>query len=191
MSTINPNPLKLKSECEYTTEIIKELSANRNFMQTLDLLYDLFTSSIEGDGVVIQDREYIRLAINYPLSPDAARINMAWEFTALVSEDLYWEISENEKSLPLRGKERREMNPTMLRETRIRRGWTLKYTAECLGITKSAYRNIEIGIRKPSYDVLIKLLNLFEYSDPRLLFAVAAEQQSTPEGNPMKHITKT
>lgn len=39
-----------------------------------------------------------------------------------------------------------------------------------VGITKDGYRNIEAGDRKPSYDVLIRLLDLFDYDDPRKLF---------------------
>lgn len=64
----------------------------------------------------------------------------------------------------------------MIKEERIKRGWSCEKTAKAIGITKAAYRNIETGIRKPSYDVLIKLLDLFEYNDPRKLFrAVTSE----------------
>lgn len=63
-----------------------------------------------------------------------------------------------------------------IRRERMRRGWTLEYTAKAAGITKSAYRNVEVGMRKPSYDVLIRLLTLFEYDDPRELFG-----EETPE----------
>lgn len=43
--------------------------------------------------------------------------------------------------------------------------------AKKIGITKSAYSNIETGKRKPSYDVLVKLEDLFKLSH-RQLFAV-------------------
>ena len=66
----------------------------------------------------------------------------------------------------------------MIKDERERRGWSQTQTAKAVGITKAAYRNIEAGIRKPSYDGLIKLLNLFDYSDPRVLFGAV-----TP-GNP-------
>ena len=61
----------------------------------------------------------------------------------------------------------------MLRQERIKRGWTLEYVAEHIGITKPAVQMLETGTIKPSYDVLVKLLGLFEFNDPRLLFAVA------------------
>ena len=72
----------------------------------------------------------------------------------------------------------------MIKDERERRGWSQAQTAKAVGITKAAYRNIEAGIRKPSYDVLIKLLNLFDYSDPRILFGAATPAiGETPGGN--------
>lgn len=65
----------------------------------------------------------------------------------------------------------------MLRQERKSKGWTQGYVAEQLGITKSAVHDIETGRRKPSYDVLVKLLDLFGYKDPRLLFETADETQ--------------
>ena len=47
--------------------------------------------------------------------------------------------------------------------------------AKKIGITSEAIRLLEIGKRKPSYDVLVKLLDLFGYCDPRELFAEAPE----------------
>ena len=60
---------------------------------------------------------------------------------------------------------------TVLRQERKNRGWTQDYVAQQIGITKSAVHDIETGRRKPSYDVLVKLLDLFGYKDPRELFA--------------------
>lgn len=72
----------------------------------------------------------------------------------------------------------------MIKEERERRGWSQTQTAKSVGITKAAYRNIEAGVRKPSYDVLIKLLDLFDYSDPRVLFGAATPAiAETPGGN--------
>lgn len=71
----------------------------------------------------------------------------------------------------------------MIKEERERRGWSQTQAAKAVGITKAAYRNIEAGVRKPSYDVLVKLLELFDYSDPRILFG-AATPESGPDGNP-------
>ena len=63
----------------------------------------------------------------------------------------------------------------MLKEERLRREWTLAYVAKKVGVTISLIQKIETGKRKPSYDVLVKLLDLFEYNDPRELFAEAPE----------------
>ena len=72
----------------------------------------------------------------------------------------------------------------MIKDERERRGWNQTQVAKCVGITKAAYRNIEAGVRKPSYDVLIKLLDLFDYSDPRVLFGAATPAiTETPGGN--------
>ena len=67
---------------------------------------------------------------------------------------------------------------TVLVQERTKRGWTQDYVAKQIGISRVAFTHIENGKRKPSYDVLVKLLDLFGYSDPRLLFAV------TDEGDP-------
>lgn len=59
-----------------------------------------------------------------------------------------------------------------MRQERIAAGWTQVQAADRVGITKAAYSNIETGKRKPSYDVLVKLENLFGKSH-RELFAPA------------------
>ncbi len=66
---------------------------------------------------------------------------------------------------------------TMLEQERLHRGWTQEYVAQQIGITKGALNNIEKSKRNPSYNVLVKLLDLFGYSDPRELFAEASENQ--------------
>lgn len=73
---------------------------------------------------------------------------------------------------------------TEMRRARLSRGWTQAETAGKVGLAKSAYANIETGVRKPSYDTLIKLLDLFGYSDPRKLFGEEAPAiAETPGGN--------
>lgn len=72
----------------------------------------------------------------------------------------------------------------VLRQERIRRGWTQHFVAEQIGTTKTTVQMLETGQRKPSYDVLIKLLDLFGYSDPRALFGAATPNK--PDGNPAK-----
>lgn len=64
---------------------------------------------------------------------------------------------------------------TVLRQERIKRKWTQDDVAKQIGVTKATLQRIETGKRKPSYDVLVKLLDLFGYKDPRLLFAEADE----------------
>ena len=59
-----------------------------------------------------------------------------------------------------------------IRQKRQKRQWTLDYVAKSTGISKPAVHDIETGRRKPSYDVLVKLLDLFGYNDPSQLFAV-------------------
>ena len=60
-----------------------------------------------------------------------------------------------------------------IRQERIARQWTQQYVANQVGITKTAVHDIETGNQLPSYKVLVKLLDLFGYSDPRQLFAEA------------------
>ncbi|ANU53141.1 helix-turn-helix transcriptional regulator [Acutalibacter muris] len=61
----------------------------------------------------------------------------------------------------------------VIKQERIARGWTQEFVAQQVGVKKPTVSMIETGQRKPSYDVLVKLLDLFEYDDPRLLFAPA------------------
>lgn len=57
-----------------------------------------------------------------------------------------------------------------IRQERIKRNWSRKSVAEKLGITTSAYSYIETLKRRPSYEILVKLENLFNLSH-RELFA--------------------
>lgn len=66
---------------------------------------------------------------------------------------------------------------TKLRQERVARQWKLAYVAKQIGLTKAAVHDIETGRRKPSYEVLVKLLDLFGYDDPRQLFKLV--DQST------------
>jgi len=70
-----------------------------------------------------------------------------------------------------------------MQQERIRRGWTLEYVAKMSGVTNQAISLIETGRRRPSYDVLVKLLDLFGYIDPRQLFAVVDENTNAPDDN--------
>ncbi len=50
---------------------------------------------------------------------------------------------------------------TRMRYERIRQGWSLAYVAEYLKITNQAVSKIELLKQSPSYDILVKLENLF------------------------------
>lgn len=62
----------------------------------------------------------------------------------------------------------------MIRQERIKRGWTQSFVAKSSGITLTAIQKIETGQRNPSYPVLVKLENLFGMTH-RELFAPIPE----------------
>lgn len=62
------------------------------------------------------------------------------------------------------------MKKMALAQERINRNWTQQYVAEKCGVSPQTVCDWENSRRKPSYDVLVKLLDLFGYSDPRKLF---------------------
>ena len=64
-----------------------------------------------------------------------------------------------------------------IRQARINKGWTLEYVAKQVGITKSAVHDLETERCKPSYEVLVKIENLFGKTH-RELFAVASDNPS-------------
>lgn len=64
---------------------------------------------------------------------------------------------------------------TMLKQERQKHGWTQENVAIQVGTTKQAIQQFEANQCKPSYDVLVKLLDLFGYKDPRELFAEVPE----------------
>lgn len=55
---------------------------------------------------------------------------------------------------------------TLMRQEREQKGWTQKYVAQQIGVTKAAVHDMETGRRYPSFKVLVKLLDLFGYNDP-------------------------
>lgn len=71
----------------------------------------------------------------------------------------------------------------MLRREREERKWSQAYVAKMVGISRVAIQMLETGKIKPSYDVLIKLLNLFGYDDPRKLFgdSMTSSGDTNPE----------
>jgi len=67
------------------------------------------------------------------------------------------------------------MKNIRMRQERTENKWSQEYVAQKLGITKSAYSNIETLKRKPSYEVLVKLENLYNLSHRDLLQQVPDE----------------
>lgn len=59
---------------------------------------------------------------------------------------------------------------TAMKRERLNKGWTQQYVAEHIGVTKAAISDMETGRRKPSFDVLVKLEDLFGLTH-RKLFA--------------------
>lgn len=72
----------------------------------------------------------------------------------------------------------------MMRQERIRRGWSIEYVAEKAGLSDEAIRLIETGDRNPSYLVLVKLEDLF-HMNHRDLFGAATPgaDGNQPQGN--------
>lgn len=64
---------------------------------------------------------------------------------------------------------------TVLEQERKKKEWTQEFVSKQIGVTPEAVSMLETGKRKPSYDVLVKLLDLFGCKDPRELFAEVPE----------------
>lgn len=56
-----------------------------------------------------------------------------------------------------------------LKQIRLENKWTQQYVADKIGITKSAYSNIENQNRSPSLKVALQLQNLFGLSIEKLM----------------------
>ena len=78
----------------------------------------------------------------------------------------------------------------LIRQERIHKNWTQARVANAIGTTLSMIQKIETGKRKPSFDVLVKLENLFGM-DYRDLFNLPQRQLRDKErdGNPVKNYT--
>lgn len=62
-----------------------------------------------------------------------------------------------------------------IRQERINRNWTQSFVAEKIDTTKQTVQYLETGKIKPSYEVLVKLENLFNLSHRDLLQQVPNE----------------
>ena len=58
---------------------------------------------------------------------------------------------------------------SQLKQIRLENKWTQQYVANKIGITKSAYSNIENQYRCPSLKIAIQLQNLFDLPIEKLL----------------------
>lgn len=58
---------------------------------------------------------------------------------------------------------------TILKQLRLENNWTQQYVANIVGITKSAYSNIENQNRSPSLKVAVQLQRLFGLPIEKLL----------------------
>ena len=60
-----------------------------------------------------------------------------------------------------------------MRYERIKKGWTLDYVSMQVGISNQAVSKIELKKKKnPSYNIIVKLENLFGLSHRELFFLV-------------------
>lgn len=59
---------------------------------------------------------------------------------------------------------------TKLREERLNQGWTIKYVANLMGISQSMYGYIENGGKRLSYDMAVKLADLFKMTPDELFY---------------------
>jgi len=66
-----------------------------------------------------------------------------------------------------------------IRQERLKNNWTQEYVAKQVGLKKVSIQQIETAQRKPSYDVLVKLENLFGEPHRKLFAAVEEEHKNT------------
>ncbi len=71
----------------------------------------------------------------------------------------------------------------MIRQERIKRGWSIDYVAEKTGLSDEAIRLIETGERNPSYSVLVKLEDLFQMNHRKLFGTATPENEKKIDSN--------
>lgn len=77
-----------------------------------------------------------------------------------------------------------------IKQERIKEGWSQKYVAKQISVTPEMIYYIETGKRKPSYDVLVKLEDLFKLNH-RELFAVVTDEPTISRENNSTRAWKT
>ena len=65
-----------------------------------------------------------------------------------------------------------------LREKRIQKGYTNQKMAEILGISKTFYYQIEVGDRKLSYEMAIKIADIFNVKPDTLFYNDYIEEKT-------------
>ena len=70
-----------------------------------------------------------------------------------------------------------------LRQEREKRGWSLKKVAKEINITSAMVSMLESGQRKPSYEVLVRLEDLFGLPHRELFAEVADDEDAAEKGN--------
>ena len=68
-----------------------------------------------------------------------------------------------------------------MKRDRIKNGWSKACLGRKLEVTGTCIKALETGRNKPSYDLLLKIMDLFGYTDPREPFEmVEIEEIETP-----------
>jgi transcriptional regulator with XRE-family HTH domain len=73
-----------------------------------------------------------------------------------------------------------------IRHERKIRGWTLKQVADNVGVTVAAVNDMEKGRCRPSLEVYYRLISLFGYEVPRLVFGEADGASDLEDSIPQK-----
>lgn len=71
-----------------------------------------------------------------------------------------------------------------IRQERLKCNWMQEYVANVAGVTVPAIQYLETGKCKPSYDVLVKLEDLFQMGHRELFGAATPATQTAQDGNP-------
>ena len=77
-----------------------------------------------------------------------------------------------------------------IRQERLSRHWTQEFVANQAEITVPAVQYLETGKCKPSYDVLVKLEDLFQMGHRELFEAATSSIEKQPGGNRAEPTTK-
>ncbi len=74
-----------------------------------------------------------------------------------------------------------------MRQERKKRGWSQEFVAQQIGVTPETIHYIETCQRKPSYDILVKLEDLFQMNHRELFRAATPDKAKEPDGNQADH----